>query len=137
MNSEERIRYFDIAKGLSMIAIVAGHMGNSPINQFVFTFHVPIFFLISGYFMKPMDDIPFIKRKSKTIVSSLWHHMWICHFRRCTIYYYYNPRIFTGSFNRKILVFGCSIRSGTIEYNGSFHIGIIGALWFLPALFFH
>ena len=67
MNSEERIRYFDIAKGLSMIAIVAGHMGNSPINQFVFTFHVPIFFLISGYFMKPMDDIPFIKRKAKQL----------------------------------------------------------------------
>ena len=33
MNSEERIRYFDIAKGLYMIAIVAGHMENSPINH--------------------------------------------------------------------------------------------------------
>lgn len=49
---KERVRYFDIAKGVAIFCIIAGHMRNTIINNFVFTFHVPIFFLISGYFLK-------------------------------------------------------------------------------------
>ena len=43
---KERIEFLDIARGISMLAIIAGHMGNATINQFVYTFHVPIFLLL-------------------------------------------------------------------------------------------
>lgn len=33
-----------------MLFIIAGHLGIDAINRFVFTFHVPLFFLLSGYF---------------------------------------------------------------------------------------
>ena len=46
-----RLDYLDIAKGFAMICIIMGHMGLEKVNSFVFTFHVPIFFLISGYFL--------------------------------------------------------------------------------------
>jgi len=36
-----------------MICIVLGHLGNPLINQFVFTFHLPVFFIITGYFFNP------------------------------------------------------------------------------------
>lgn len=136
MNSTERIRYFDIAKGLSMIAIVAGHFGNGPINQFVFTFHVPIFFLISGYFMKPIEDITFIKKKAKQL---LFPYSITCGF--VILGAALSTIITTQGFSQvistvKYWFLAAVYGSGTIEYNGSFHIGIIGALWFLPALFF-
>lgn len=47
----DRLYWIDIAKGLAMLCIIAGHMGISIVYKIVFTFHVPIFFLISGYFI--------------------------------------------------------------------------------------
>ena len=35
-----------------MLCIIAGHMGSSLINGIVFTFHVPIFFILCGLFFK-------------------------------------------------------------------------------------
>ncbi|WP_207662353.1 acyltransferase family protein [Coprococcus comes] len=48
----KRLQYIDIAKGIAMICIILGHMGNANINRVVFTFHVPIFFFITGYFIR-------------------------------------------------------------------------------------
>ena len=49
---KNRIQYIDIARGISMVCIVLGHLGEPQINRVVFTFHLPIFFLISGYFLR-------------------------------------------------------------------------------------
>lgn len=48
MKKSERLRYVDIAKGLAIICIIIGHLGNWNINRVVFTFHVPIFFMITA-----------------------------------------------------------------------------------------
>ena len=45
-----RLDYFDMARGLGMLSIIIGHMGSSVVSDFVFTYHVPLFFLISGFF---------------------------------------------------------------------------------------
>lgn len=44
-----RIAYFDIAKGILILMVVIGHVFESGfINQFVYSFHMPAFFIISG-----------------------------------------------------------------------------------------
>lgn len=48
--SHQRIRYIDIAKALAMFAIISGHFGVVSINNVVYGFHVPLFFIVSGYF---------------------------------------------------------------------------------------
>lgn len=49
----KRIEYLDAAKGALMICIVAGHFINNPVvHNSIFSFHVPAFFIISGYFYK-------------------------------------------------------------------------------------
>ena len=53
----KRLQYIDIAKGIAMICIILGHMGNANINRVVFTFHVPIFFFITGYFISDICDV--------------------------------------------------------------------------------
>ena len=50
INAQSRIEYFDIAKGMGILSIILGHMGVEGVDRIVFTFHVPLFFLISGYF---------------------------------------------------------------------------------------
>ncbi|WEV66183.1 acyltransferase family protein [Bifidobacterium sp. ESL0764] len=65
-----RIRYFDIAKGIAMICVVLGHsvlmvvpMSGAArlVYIFCFSFHMPLFFILSGYFMHA--DRPFAWRK--------------------------------------------------------------------------
>lgn len=50
-SSEGRLVYIDLAKGFGIICVILGHMGNTYINRFVFSFHMPLFFMISGLFL--------------------------------------------------------------------------------------
>lgn len=49
--NKARIEEFDIAKGISILCVILGHLGIYNVNRIVFTFHMPIFFLINGYFI--------------------------------------------------------------------------------------
>ncbi len=50
---KNKLVYMDIAKGLGIIAVVIGHAGApSFITNFIYLFHIPLFFFISGYFWK-------------------------------------------------------------------------------------
>lgn len=49
-----RQRWVDHVKCLAILAVVLGHtyvIGN-PIHSFVYSFHIPLFFVVSGYFVK-------------------------------------------------------------------------------------
>ena len=57
---KERVSYIDVAKGLGILLIVFGHSrilsnGNSEIHRIVYSFHVPLFFFISGLFLNPNE----------------------------------------------------------------------------------
>lgn len=69
---ENRIDYIDIAKGLGMLAIIWGHiMETGFTNVFVYSFHIPLFFFISGVvFRKDKYSTfgAFIKRRLNTLI---------------------------------------------------------------------
>lgn len=50
--SVERERWLDIAKGIAIIAVVFGHSGEKLFSHYLFWFHMPLFFLVSGYLFK-------------------------------------------------------------------------------------
>lgn len=69
---EKRLDYIDIAKGLGMLAIVWGHIcckGWS--NCLVYSFHIPLFFFLSGM-MFNRDKYPsfmsFFKKRAKRLL---------------------------------------------------------------------
>ncbi len=64
-----RILWLDKAKGFAMLCVVAGHMGNHVIDSLVFPFHVPLFFLLSGYFLSTREDFRTYARKK---ARQLW-----------------------------------------------------------------
>jgi len=53
----KRIAYLDVAKGIGILLVVLGHKyikGSLPgLGKFIFSFHLPFFFLLSGMFFKP------------------------------------------------------------------------------------
>lgn len=50
MTNRKRIEYLDIAKGIGMILVIMGHIEyiNAEIHEYIYAFHMPLFFLISG-----------------------------------------------------------------------------------------
>ena len=53
----KRIAYLDVAKGIGILLVVLGHnyiKASVPsLGRFIFSFHLPFFFLLSGMFFKP------------------------------------------------------------------------------------
>ncbi len=64
---KKRIEYIDIVRGFAMLCIIAGHMGNNTIMRIVFTFHVPVFFIISGLFYR--QDISSIRSNATKLIK--------------------------------------------------------------------
>lgn len=52
-----RQKWIDIAKGLGIIAVATGHSGSGA-AYYLYWFHMPLFFIISGYLFKPKEDWP-------------------------------------------------------------------------------
>ena len=51
--SKNRIEEIDILKGIAMILVVIGHYFHPPIVSYaIWSFHMPLFVIISGYFVK-------------------------------------------------------------------------------------
>ena len=51
---------FDMMKGIGIILMLVGHMGfPSWVNQFIYSFHMPLFFFLSGYFSHYPNKISF------------------------------------------------------------------------------
>lgn len=67
--STDRILWIDTAKGIGVILVILGHLlyqSNCPmLNQAIYSFHMPMFFILSGYVWKRsnVSILTFIKKK--------------------------------------------------------------------------
>ena len=65
--SNNRILWVDIAKGIGILLVLIGHVSqNSYISSFIYSFHIPLFFIISGYLYKNKKN--YIRNKTTTIL---------------------------------------------------------------------
>ncbi len=69
---KQRIEYIDIAKGIGMLLVVWGHiMIGGWTNPFIYAFHIPLFFFISGMMFRRNTQggfKTFLIKRIKTIV---------------------------------------------------------------------
>jgi len=70
MPNKSRNNYISIAKAIGIILMVVGHSGcPSAIGRFIYLFHMPLFFVCSGYFFKEIADktslMSFYKKRIK------------------------------------------------------------------------
>ena len=60
----QRISWIDCWKGIAILSVVAGHILDLKIAKYIFWFHMPLFFFISGYLYKEKYDyLSFFKNK--------------------------------------------------------------------------
>ena len=69
----QRIDWIDTAKGLCMILVIVGHTlpyGNL-MRNFIFSFHMPAFFFLSGMTFRPekyKTCLDYIKKRGRTLI---------------------------------------------------------------------
>jgi polysaccharide biosynthesis protein PslL len=62
--NKPRIEWIDSCKGIGMIAVVLGH-GVTATITYVYFFHMPLFFFLSGYLYRPkLKHLDFLRRKA-------------------------------------------------------------------------
>lgn len=70
MGTKKRNESFDILRGIGIIIMVMGHIGfGNVFDKYIHTFHMPIFFFVSGYFFNMKDNFKsFFLHQLKTIM---------------------------------------------------------------------
>lgn len=65
-SNSPRIKWMDIAKGIGIILVVLGHSGNPFLSHYIYWFHMPLFFILSGYLHKQPDSFDlFVKNTGR------------------------------------------------------------------------
>lgn len=68
-SSKTRIQYIDVARGIAIISIILGHLGSDNVSRFVYTYDLPLFFLVTGFFIDEKSSLKqFVKRKFRTLI---------------------------------------------------------------------
>ena len=65
-----RNQNIDILRGLLIILVVIGHFNNGIMHDIIFLFHMPLFFMISGFLLKRehLTEKNYIVNKSKSLM---------------------------------------------------------------------
>lgn len=129
--NEKRVNTFDIAKGIGIILVVVGHTNTHfGIEKVIYQFHMPLFFILSGFFFKDK----YCAEPLQFLVSRL-HRLY-------TPYVLNGLRLFLIFLVMRYFVVGYTGWSflGGIKYSlliisGFGSAPLAGALWFLRALF--
>jgi fucose 4-O-acetylase-like acetyltransferase len=128
----KRINYTDIAKGIGIILVIFGHTlrGVPGLVNFIYSFHVPLFFVISGFFYSPSKNDNtklFILKKVKTLLIPFFSFYLLSY-----LYWFFVEQSFRPSTSTEFYVPLIGLLYGT-----SYKMFIIpnGALWFLPCFF--
>lgn len=118
-----RIEAFDIAKGLGILIMVMGHTGfGTTFDKLIHTFHMPLFFFISGYFYRP--------NKSSNFKTYLLHqiNVLIVPYVVFVLFYQVLHYIYTGEWTVEYFI------KSMFSSNHN-RIDVAGAMWFLLCLF--
>jgi polysaccharide biosynthesis protein PslL len=120
-----RIGYFDVARGIGILLVVLGHNDLGALSPFlqrlIYSFHIPLFFFLSGYFTDP--SLPFRDFFTKRFHAVLKPYLF-------TIFLIYFASV---SFEK--MGFQTAIGRILKALYGSINYIDWGQLWFLPHLF--
>lgn len=123
--SLNRFAFIDVAKGLGIIAVVAGHVFSAGLlRSAIFTFHMPLFFFISGYLFKPKSGRAFLTAKLRQLIVPYFSFLIL-------VYAGQNQDSFHDALplSRSLSLWGKALLGGRWLY------GYTSAFWFAPVLF--
>ena len=129
-----RLRYVDIFRAITIVLVVCGHcLGNNAFVAYIYGFHMPAFFFISGFTSRFQKErlITFSLRRVLTVLLPFFFYamafLSVKAILTC-IPGYQTP------FGYEFIGYGDALR--LLWERGDVYSQPLGAIWFLPALFF-
>ena len=138
-----RIHYVDTIKALLIILVIVGHchsVSDIPfLSNAIYSFHMPLFFIISGFFFKPLSVNDGLKKYSKAYLVPYFVTVVIalCLVSLISLFITPSPekQLINGSLLTEWFVrAGFASGWGWSKFLGE--VPIIGPVWFLWGLFF-
>ena len=128
----DHIQWVDFAKGITILLVICGHtIGNYYVRTLIFSFHMPLFFILSGYtYRRPenwKDYLSQIIKSSKRLLLPAYL-IWIV---RNVLYRFFNNIRYTPE---QYILQGW-YASGTNWQLKGILIPAFGMMWFLVPLF--
>lgn len=129
-STTKRDRTVDIMKCIGIIAVIVGHI-TSVGQQFLFSWHMPLFFILAGYF--------YHQRNAKDQVCKDILHLLLPYVYTCSaiIVFYAVMSLIQGQDLVTRRVMASLYASGSVGHTSKYlsKVPAIGAIWFLWALF--
>ncbi|UOQ45383.1 acyltransferase family protein [Halobacillus salinarum] len=132
MDSTKRQDWLDIAKGILIICVMMGHYGTvddpPAIDQYLYWFHMPAFFIISGYLLKKPENwesfLQFTKKRAYRLLVPYFSFLFVITGVRYIIEAGEHSLFFMAKDLAKLL------------YGGQLLSGLYAPFWFITCLFF-
>lgn len=131
---KKRLDYFDMAKGIGALLVLIGHLQGEqffkfspyiiPVCTWIFSFHMPLFFIISGMLINYREDE---KKDFRTLTKKRFKGIMVPYF---WFSFFYLLEVFYALITQSISVSTMGLQ---LWYVLSFYG--LNVLWFLPALF--
>lgn len=119
---KDRIAWIDMLKGLAIILVVVGHNASETVSNFIYCFHMPLFFLLSGFVFSPKDPKVYLRRS--------WNRLMVPYIFFTIVIMI--PDLLSLLIRRDLL--GCCKLAYRIIYGGKILRGAYGVLWFVTGL---
>jgi fucose 4-O-acetylase-like acetyltransferase len=123
--SSKRFKYIDVTKGIGILLVVLGHndivLVSPYLKLFIYSFHMPLFFFISGYFINVSTPFSqFLKKRFNSTLKPYFFTIFLIY----AVSLSFSNMGFQRAIERIIKAF-----YGSTTYIDWTH------LWFLPSLF--
>ena len=127
-----RIEWLDIAKGIVILTVIIGHTAEygGTLRNFIFSFHMPLFFILSGYTYKIPKSLSDLKTQLKKDLKRLYFPCFLVAWLYEVCVAIANGTALNWLIVLKRLLWG----NDNYTWGDLFFPGI-GAVWFLSALF--
>lgn len=126
----KRLDWIDIAKGIAIILVIVGHTvpNPSPLRHAIFSFHMPVFFILAGYTFRPK---PWRELLSDSVSRLLVPYVVLALAWQVPTFLMSGAPLTSGTLvaGLKTLVFASGV-----DVPG-FGVTAVGMAWFLAALF--
>lgn len=133
-SKKARIEYLDQARGIGIIAVIIGHIASGCTKQIIYSFHMPLFFLIGGMFISDKYSVnQYIKRKARELLIPYYVTCGVMCILAVLCEMVNGSDIYAIRSTIREWILASLYASGSIEPFGIKHIG---AIWFLWAMFF-
>jgi fucose 4-O-acetylase-like acetyltransferase len=132
---DKRVDYIDLAKAVAIILVIVGHCfwHGVILDRLIYAFHMPLFFIISGFFVKELNFKEGVKKYSKAYLKPYFLTCAIILFVTLICCYRDGNNLLETIRTWLVTTMFASGWSGGSELFAT--IPMIGQIWFLVAIF--